>query len=281
MKRVINIMQGGVQYLIGEPTVPLNLWVDHFLIAKGWPQFSERRVFPNNHVDIFFNLGDSNNGKLFRNPNSFEFKDCIVSGLRTSFMEIRPSSYFEVVGIRFTLFGFFDLFKIPAVEITDQNYTQFDVLGKEAQILYAKLMDCKSIPDKFNVLEQWMQAKADSRPPDIRNWARIEQILREPFGSVQTKLAQVMGYSHKHIVSLFRERAGLTPKAVQKIYRMNSVIKNLSTKNALDLPDLAYALGYSDQSHMIREVKRFTGFTPVQLQHQHTISTDKLLREVR
>ncbi|MEO0273225.1 MAG: AraC family transcriptional regulator [candidate division WOR-3 bacterium] len=279
MKRVINVKQGGVEYFIAQPTEPLNLWVDHFLIATGWPQFTERRVFPNNHVDIFFNLGDTNNGKLV--SDSFEFKDFIVSGLRTSFMEIKPSRYFEVVGIRFTLFGFFDLFGIPAAKITDQNYTQFDVLGKESQILYYKLADSKSIPAKFSVLEQWMQTKAYSRPADIKNWNRIEQMLREPLGSIQAKLAHLMGYSHKHIISLFLERAGLTPKAIQKIYRMNLVIKSFSAKRTSGWSDLAYALGYSDQSHMIREVRQYTGFTPLQLQYQQIISTDRLLHELR
>jgi AraC-like DNA-binding protein len=227
--------------------------------------------FPNNHVDIFFNLGDSNKGKLQQQPASFDFRDCIVSGLRTSFLEIRPSIYFEVVGIRFTLFGFYDLFRIPASELADQNVTQFDVLGKEAEYLYYRLMECGSVNSKFSLLEKWIQLKTRDRVLDIKSWSRVEQVLRNPIDSVQSTLAQLMGYSHKHIIALFRERAGLTPKAIQKIYRVNRVIRNLARPDSPDWSGLTYELGYSDQSHMIREVRQFTGFTPLQLQQQRAV----------
>jgi AraC-like DNA-binding protein len=273
MNRIVSIARDGVRYLITEPSYPLRLWVDHFFIGTGFPVFQERRVFPNNHVDIFFNLGDSNTGKLCNAANDFKFTEFIVSGLRTSYLEIKPSSYFNVIGMRFTLFGFSDLFDLPASEIADQNYMEFDFLEKGARTIYFRLKECTSIKGKFEILEKWLLKKIRWKGDEIKIWSRSGQLLKNPVTDIQSELKRLTGFSHKHTVKLFREKTGLTPKVVQKIFRFNILLKKISTADAFRWSDLVFDLGYADQSHMIREFKQFSGFTPVNFQRQHTVST--------
>ena len=48
--------------------------------------------------------------------------------------------------------------------------------------------------------------------------------------------------------------------------REELVLKRLRTGEAI--AEVAYELGYADQSHLTRDVKRLTGYTPAQSQHR-------------
>ena len=70
-----------------------------------------------------------------------------------------------------------------------------------------------------------------------------------------------MGYSHKHTIKLFKEKCGLPPKMIQRIFRFNSVLTHAQT-SSLNWTSLCHEAGYTDQSHFIKDFKQFTGLTP-------------------
>lgn len=60
----------------------------------------------------------------------------------------------------------------------------------------------------------------------------------------------------------FTRITGQTPQQVRQIARAREAVARLRTGEAI--VDVAYALGYADQSHLTRDVKRLTGYTPAQ-----------------
>lgn len=279
MQRFISLTKDGIRYQIGIPEYPLSLWVDHFFWSEGTPAFSERRIFPNNHIDLFFNLGSPNNGVL--DKDAFTFRESIISGLRTNYMTVMPTGSFRVTGLRFTLFGFSDLWKVPAREIANKNFSASDVLGQEINTVRDRLLECKEKMEQFRALEEWINSKIQSKPEDIHEWSNVESRFRQINFKSRTELPSVLGYSYKHAIKLVVDKTGIPPKMIKRIYRLNKMLREIGLQESGDWGDLAFSNGFSDQSHMIREIRTFTGFTPGQFVSQRQISTDNALRVLR
>lgn len=64
----------------------------------------------------------------------------------------------------------------------------------------------------------------------------------------------------------FTRVTGRSLRQVRQIARAREAAARLRTGEAI--ADVAYALGYADQSHLTRDVKQLTGYTPAQSQHR-------------
>lgn len=82
-------------------------------------------------------------------------------------------------------------------------------------------------------------------------------------GSVEQAVRQ-SHYSHRHLLTLFKQATGLSPKAYARIVRLQGVLKALHRDPALGWAEAADAAGYSDQSHFNREFRAFSGLTPAE-----------------
>jgi AraC-like DNA-binding protein len=71
------------------------------------------------------------------------------------------------------------------------------------------------------------------------------------------------GCSHRHLTSLFRREVGLTPKRAARVLRYESAARRLRG-HAVTPAVVAAECGYTDQAHLTREFRRFSGITPGQ-----------------
>ena len=78
-------------------------------------------------------------------------------------------------------------------------------------------------------------------------------------------LVRALGYSHTHVGRLFRDHVGLPPKRLARLVRFDALRRRLAAEREVDWASWAIELGFSDQAHLAREVRRFTGRTPTAL----------------
>ncbi|MCP4159468.1 MAG: AraC family transcriptional regulator [Deltaproteobacteria bacterium] len=78
-----------------------------------------------------------------------------------------------------------------------------------------------------------------------------------------TEISELLGINRSHFIRIFKKRTGLTPHAYRNQKRIEFA-KDLLKQNK-PIIDIAYKTGFSDQSHLNRRFKQFTGFTPNQL----------------
>ncbi|MCU4412887.1 AraC family transcriptional regulator [Acinetobacter sp. WU_MDCI_Axc73] len=92
----------------------------------------------------------------------------------------------------------------------------------------------------------------------------VDIIFRqETFLSLE-QLANYSGISRYAIIRLFKRNFGLTPHAFQLNLQINHARELL--KKGRPITDIAYDLGFTDQSHFHRVFKSLTGVTPKQYQ---------------
>jgi AraC-like DNA-binding protein len=78
-------------------------------------------------------------------------------------------------------------------------------------------------------------------------------------------LEKETGYSRQYINRIFQEKVGFSVMRFGKVLRAHNVLQNLTDlQGQAALARVAYDLGFSDQSHMTRDFKKYIGVTPLQ-----------------
>jgi len=77
------------------------------------------------------------------------------------------------------------------------------------------------------------------------------------------EIAKKNKISQKTLIRHFEQHIGKTPSDFRKIVRFRNALKQKAIENTEDnLTDITYLSRYFDQSHMIKDFKMLTGYTP-------------------
>ena len=86
-------------------------------------------------------------------------------------------------------------------------------------------------------------------------------------------LARDLGLGERQLERVFVERVGLGPKAFARVARLQAFLPHLDGAGGrTSWAALAVGLGYADQAHMVREIKRLAGVTPTELARARAMS---------
>ncbi len=120
--------------------------------------------------------------------------------------------------------------------------------------------------ERFQLVAQTLETKFDDarEPSRLVTWA-VNRIDAAHGALRIDDLSDELGFSRKHLHAKFIDELGLSPKRYADVRRFARVLARLRSKSFRDLASLALELGYSDQSHLAREVRRFTGNTTTAL----------------
>jgi methylphosphotriester-DNA--protein-cysteine methyltransferase len=86
-------------------------------------------------------------------------------------------------------------------------------------------------------------------------------------------LAREVGWSHKHLITKFRQQVGLAPKTAARLVRFEHVWRRLGDGGPAHWDRIAADGGYADQSHLIRDFREFTGGSPAEFLARSTPAT--------
>lgn len=94
------------------------------------------------------------------------------------------------------------------------------------------------------------------------NFEKIKNIINKNFKnkiSLET-LSEITGLSKYYIIKLFKDKSKTTPHAYQTMLRINYAKKELGKNRKIS--DIAYEIGFYDQSHFTKTFKEYFGITP-------------------
>ena len=96
--------------------------------------------------------------------------------------------------------------------------------------------------------------------------AAIQRIYITPQISVN-ELSSIASLSKKQFERLFHSFVGINPKEYTRIVRFQKALAQMQHQAGKEInqAQIAYTSGYADQSHFIREFKKFCGYTPMSL----------------
>jgi AraC-like DNA-binding protein len=137
-----------------------------------------------------------------------------------------------------------------------------DIAPNLARSLPDRLASQPTWTERFAVVDEVLARMADHGPkPDpLVDW--VWRRLQASGGQVRiSDLVAKSGWSHRHVISRFRDQIGVPPKVAASVIRFERAATDLASRKS-SLAEVAVAYGYADQSHLTREFVRFAGDTP-------------------
>lgn len=137
---------------------------------------------------------------------------------------------------------------------------QLPALWKQrAGSLAERLVD-GCLEQRGRLLSELLHAHISPRPGSQHVGVALAR-LEAAGGSLEVaELCAELDVSPRRLERLFRAHVGVAPKRVASIIRVRKVVEAVETCMPLTL--VALRLGYADQAHMSREVRRVLGTTP-------------------
>lgn len=77
-----------------------------------------------------------------------------------------------------------------------------------------------------------------------------------------SRLAREVGWSHKHLITRFKQQVGLPTKTTARLARLDAVWRGLANLQPARWGAIVADSGYADQARLIRDFHKFVGGSP-------------------
>lgn len=250
------------------PAYPLNQFIESFVYYKAYQtEHTLDRFLPDGYVYVVFDLSDTPKS-IYDNQTLQEIQSCKkvwFSGIREKYITIPSGHDSEMFVINFKIGKAYPFVEMPMNELTDFVVDGEQVMTIKILNLRESLLECLTIRQKFSAAENYLleafAGKLQSNP--FVDYS-VNQILHNPDQISMNHIAAKVGYSQKHLIRIFKEHVGLSPKAFLKIIRFQRAIQEIDQNKFTNWSQIALQCGYFDQAHFINDFRSFSGFTPGQ-----------------
>jgi AraC-like DNA-binding protein len=148
-----------------------------------------------------------------------------------------------------------------------------DLWGRDGSRIREQLGDAASWDDRFAIVDALLTRRAGegrSMDPEVA-WA-WDSIVAGRGGVRVEDLAVELGWSRKRLWTRFGSQVGLPPKRAARLVRFHHAAHRLAAGHSA--ARVAADCGYTDQSHLHRDVVAFSGVTPTTLAGDHEFAAD-------
>jgi AraC-like DNA-binding protein len=263
-------------YIRHRPAPPLSDFVDFLWCLSEGPTHPTERILPSGTTELVINLCD--NGISIVDPQRRHpfrrFSGAVVAGPYSRYFDIDASRHSEMLGVHFKPGGARPFLGTSSNELRDTHVDLDQLWGGEADRLRTSACVARSPATRFAVLERALMSRL---PSDLVDSDGIAGALHEllPGGSTLPvgQIAERAGLSDRHLIKKFTASVGMTPKLFSRVRRFHRAMWQLRSCVPPRWSDFAVECGYADQAHMIREIRTFSGLTPVQHLSSRLIET--------
>lgn len=132
--------------------------------------------------------------------------------------------------------------------------SRFEWLDK---IIRPELLELKTLQEKASFVEKLLLRRlSDAKENAVVNNA-IQNILINKGSLDVSNLAKASFVSTRQLERLFNEYIGITPKKLSNLIRYQFLWRNILYEPDFDVLSAVHKYGYTDQSHLLREFKRY------------------------
>lgn len=222
-------------------------------------EFSDFEVMPDGYAEIIFYFGStcsvSYNGVLQPLPSPF------IMGLLNQPVILNSNNRLEIIAIRCFPWTVFDLLGLPSgkgkggVHIFEHPIAQL-------QSRLNELIKNHKIEEAIAHVQEFF-VNAHSQIPADSLLFKAGLAMRNAKGIIP--VSEVASAAHATVRTLernFKQSSGHSVKDVSGLMRFEQVRNHLWHFPDANIAGLAQELGYTDQSHLSREFKRYSGTTP-------------------
>lgn len=192
-------------------------------------------------------------------PRSF------LCGHDKEYADVQSDGPIEMITVVFQPYAAKAFFKAPVYLFYGTNTAVEDMEDKELALLARQTAGMPDNEMCIRQIENFLLRRLTALPS--YNLKRLAAVMREINGTprpVISHLAETACLSEKQFNRIFREYIGSSPKEFTRIVRLQRALFLLQQNPSVPFARLAYDCGFADQSHMIKEFKAYSGYTPAE-----------------
>lgn len=197
-----------------------------------------------------------------------------ISGQVNFPARIQSSSDVETIVVVFYPHSIGTMFNIPVSAFYNQEIDGYSLGDKGLNIVANDVLNADDSDDAVKMIEKWLLSRLEETA--IFNFKRVGASLRQLFhnNSISVEsMAQYACLSRKQFERVFFNAVGMKPKEYSNVARFQKSLWLMQNGNR-DFADIAYSCGYADQSHFIRECRKYSGTTPAELLKTQPVYSD-------
>lgn len=224
------------------------------------PEVSER-VIASGCMNLIFHRG----GRMFSSADNDLQPRSFVCGLSTRYTDLSSAQAVDMIVVVFQPFGAGAFFRMPVDEFHEKSIS-LDLIGDKSLVeLEDKLFYQTNDRACIDLIEEFLINRLLSvKDYNYKRMAvSINAINNDPAISIKS-LVDIACLSYKQFNRVFTGYIGSNPKQFIRIVRFQRALFTMEYKNITNMAQLALECGYYDQSHLIKEFKFFSGYTPTE-----------------
>jgi AraC-like DNA-binding protein len=130
---------------------------------------------------------------------------------------------------------------------------------RDVELLEERLAEAKDSAERVAHVESFLMRCVRDAEPELAAYRAARYLRHSPAIPVQ-QVAWKLDISERRLHRSFRTTFGIGPKQFARIVRVQKVLA--ARRNGFDWADIAYACGYADQAHMIKDFGGIVGQSP-------------------
>ena len=172
----------------------------------------------------------------------------------------------RTLGVEFNPRGAYRFFRLPLNSIQNQIHSIEDLWGNLGTGLVRAIQYGQTVSEKIHLLQQFLIQQLGLHDEDPIFEYCVESIFASK-GKIPVKeLERKTGYSSRWLNMKFQHKLGVSPKNLASIVRFKQYYQAWINGDEKHFFKNDYYELYYDQSHFIKDFKRFTGLPPTQFE---------------
>lgn len=187
-----------------------------------------------------------------------------IGGSASKFTRINLNEEKNVLfGVRFCTGSMGNLFKITAKEVAGCMVDATDALRNKEELM-SKMIFANSFDERVGIATEYFVRQISEQYEVFPLVKFSVKYILDNLGNVNVSdLEELTGYSNRYVRKVFDEHVGVSPKLLSEIVKFQWSYNVYSTsKEKVNMAELAAMCGYYDQAHMNKVYKKFANSLP-------------------
>jgi AraC-like DNA-binding protein len=268
-----------MKYKEYQPARPLRTVINCFWSIEqdpeDLPSGSWDRTVPDGSLELVLHLADPMIRKPLHGEAAPESR-CILIGQMTEPYLVGANGPARMLGVRFFPHTGYRFLDGPVAGFNDRSVDLDSILPRGARLPLERIGDTGRTRGAIRILEGWCMDRLHVHSLSTRDryFSFACRTILHGRGAIAIgDLSRQLGISNRYLERLFLDRGGISPKLFARIIRFQHALGFLSSREPPGLAAIAQEAGYFDQSHFVREFRRFAGVAPREFareQHPYT-----------
>jgi AraC-like DNA-binding protein len=217
--------------------------------------------FADGYPGIVFSMAPKG---VFLHPQNKLLSTFFLYGQTIHPIELSISSVYRLIVFQLFPFAAKSLLNVNPKELNDECFDLSPISHQNIDNFVEKVKNTEGVAIQIDLITTLLKILIDqtSTSIDVRIQEAIQIILNKK-GKINIKdLREQLHITERTFERQFLAQVGVTPKQFAKFIQFQISLNQISDENYTRLTDVVFDNGFADQSHFIRNFKRFTGKIP-------------------